>query len=55
MAKTTITGAGATCGLPPNTKYSRDNEREADYLGAIWAVEAGYDPQGAVRPAGTGV
>ena len=32
-----------------NTKYSRDNEREADYLGAIWAVEAGYDPGGAVR------
>ena len=32
-----------------NTKYSRDNEREADYLGAIWAVEAGYDPNGAVR------
>ena len=32
-----------------NTKYSRDNEREADYLGAIWAVEAGYDPDGAVR------
>ena len=32
-----------------NTKYSRDNEREADYLGAIWAVEAGYDPTGAVR------
>ena len=32
-----------------NTRYSRDNEREADYLGAIWAVEAGYDPQGAVR------
>ena len=32
-----------------NTRYSRDNEREADYLGAIWAVEAGYDPDGAVR------
>lgn len=32
-----------------NTRYSRDNEREADYLGAIWAVEAGYDPAGAVR------
>ena len=32
-----------------NTRYSRDNEREADYLGAIWAVEAGYDPKGAVR------
>ncbi len=31
-----------------NTRYSRDNEREADYLGAIWAVEAGYDPKGAV-------
>ena len=31
------------------TRYSRDNEREADYLGAIWAVEAGYDPNGAVR------
>ena len=32
-----------------NTRYSRDNEREADYLGAIWAVEAGYDPAGAAR------
>jgi predicted Zn-dependent protease len=31
-----------------NTRYSRDNEREADYLGTIWAVEAGYDPNGAV-------
>ncbi len=31
-----------------NTRYSRDNEREADYLGTIWAVEAGYDPKGAV-------
>lgn len=31
------------------TKYSRDNEREADYLGVIWAIEAGYDPEGAVR------
>lgn len=31
-----------------NTRYSRDNEREADYLGTIWAVEAGYDPEGAV-------
>ncbi|MGD9602942.1 MAG: M48 family metalloprotease [Gammaproteobacteria bacterium] len=29
--------------------YSRDDEREADYLGTIWAVEAGFDPQGAVR------
>lgn len=31
------------------TRYTRDNEREADYLGAIWAVEAGYEPDGAVR------
>jgi predicted Zn-dependent protease len=31
------------------TKYSRDNEREADYLGMIWAIEAGYDADGAVR------
>lgn len=29
--------------------YSRDNEREADYLGAIWAVEAGFEVDGAVR------
>ena len=31
-----------------NTRYSRDNERDADYLGVIWAVEAGYNPDGAV-------
>ncbi len=31
-----------------NTRYSRDNERDADYLGTIWAIEAGYDPKGAV-------
>ena len=31
-----------------NTRYSRDNERDADYLGVIWAVEAGYSPDGAV-------
>ena len=32
-----------------SARYRRDNEREADYLGIIWAVEAGYDPEGAVR------
>jgi Zn-dependent protease with chaperone function len=32
-----------------NTKYSRDNERDADYLGVIWSIEAGYDPNGVVR------
>lgn len=31
------------------SSYSRDNEREADYLGAIWAVEANYEAEGAVR------
>jgi len=31
------------------TDYSRDNEREADYLGAIWAVEARYEADGAAR------
>ena len=31
------------------TNYSRDHESEADYLGAIWAVEAKYEPEGAVR------
>lgn len=31
-----------------STRYSRDNEREADYLGTIWAVESGYDPKGAI-------
>lgn len=32
-----------------DTRYSRDNERDADYLGMIWTIEAGYDPAGAVR------
>ena len=31
------------------TKFSRDAERESDYLGVIWAVESGYDPMGAVH------
>lgn len=31
------------------TKYSRDAERQSDYLGVIWAVESGYDPMGAVH------
>ena len=32
-----------------DTRYSRDAERESDYLGVIWTVESGYDPMGAVR------
>ncbi len=31
------------------TKYSRDQERQADYLGTVWAIEAGYEADGAVR------
>ena len=31
------------------TKYSRDDEREADYLGMIWAIEAGYESESGVR------
>ena len=30
-------------------KYDRKEESQADYLGAIWAVEAGYEVSGAVR------
>ncbi len=31
------------------TKYSRDQERQADYLGTVWAIEAGYEADGGVR------
>ncbi|MEM7541818.1 MAG: M48 family metalloprotease [Pseudomonadota bacterium] len=31
------------------TEFSRDDERAADYLGAVWSVEAGFDPSGAWR------
>ena len=31
------------------TKFSRDQEHESDYLGAIWALEAGFEVEGAVR------
>lgn len=29
--------------------YSRDDERQADYLGAIWAIEAGFEADGGAR------
>jgi len=32
-----------------DTHFSRDQERESDYLGAIWAVEAGYSAFGAAK------
>ncbi len=31
------------------TKFTRKQESNCDYLGAIWATEAGYDPYGASR------
>lgn len=47
--KEAIENSSTTTFSASSSKYTRDNEREADYLGAIWAVEAGYDPAGAVR------
>ncbi len=47
--KEAIKNSSTTTFSASSTKYTRDNERESDYLGAIWAVEAGYDPGGAVR------
>lgn len=41
--------AGSTLGSLYVYKYSRDQEREADKQGAIWALKAGYDPKGGVR------
>ena len=31
------------------TRFSREQERESDYLGAIWALEAGFEVEGAAR------
>jgi predicted Zn-dependent protease len=31
------------------TRFSREQEHESDYLGAIWALEAGFEVEGAVR------
>ena len=32
-----------------SSTFSREQERESDYLGAVWAVEAGYNPAGAAE------
>ena len=32
-----------------SAKFSRDDERQADYMGVIWSVEANHDPNGAVE------
>jgi predicted Zn-dependent protease len=47
--KKAIENSSTTTFTAASSKYTRDNERESDYLGAIWALEAGYDPGGAVR------
>ena len=31
-----------------DTKFGRDQERQSDYLGVIWALESDYSPYGAV-------
>ena len=31
------------------TKFSRNQAHESDYLGAIWALESGFEVEGAVR------
>lgn len=31
------------------SNYSRDNETEADYLGMIWSIEAGFESDGGVQ------
>lgn len=30
-------------------KFSRDAERQSDYMGVIWSIESGYDAKGAAR------
>jgi predicted Zn-dependent protease len=47
-AKLGITGLGLL-GTAIVTSYSRDQEREADHQGIIWAKENGYDPNGSVH------
>ena len=32
-----------------SAKFSRDDERQSDYLGVIWATQADFDPYGASR------
>lgn len=41
--------AGSALGTVYVATYSREQEREADKQGAIWAMNAGYDPNGAIR------
>ena len=31
-----------------DTKFGRDQERQSDYLGVIWALESDYSPRGAI-------
>lgn len=41
--------AGKMIGVAYTTSFSRDQEREADHQGQIWAKQAGYDPNGSEK------
>jgi predicted Zn-dependent protease len=40
---------GELIGTAFSTSFTRDQEREADRLGLIWAKQDGYDPNGAIK------
>jgi len=40
---------GNLIGTAFSTSFTRDQERDADRLGVVWAKQNGYDPNGAVR------
>ena len=48
VASVGMTG-GQLIGTAFSTSFTRDQERDADRQGIIWAKEDGYDPMGAVR------
>lgn len=40
---------GNIVGIAFSSSFTREQEREADRIGILWAKENGYDPSGAVR------
>ena len=40
---------GELIGTAFSTSFTRDQERDADRLGLIWAKQDGYDPNGAIK------